>query len=89
MQMRPLGHSGLWAAPLAFDGNVFGWTADEAMSFRLLDAFVDAGVKLVDRVPYEAEYEPLVRERGIGVINFFGLARGFPTGKYRSEADLA
>jgi len=232
MQQRPLGRSGLTTAPLAFGGNVFGWTADEAMSFRLLDAFVDAGFNLidtadvysrwvpghlggesesvigrwlkssgkrhrvliatkvgkpmgaegqgrglspkwihqavddslrrlqtdridlyqshdddpatpfedtlatfdaliragkvraigasnhsaarlrealdtserlglpryetlqplynlVDREPYEAELEPLVRERGLGVINFFGLARGFLTGKYRSEADLA
>jgi len=230
MQLRPLGRSGLATAPLAFGGNVFGWTADEATSFRLLDAFVDAGFNLidtadvysrwvpghvggesetiigrwlkrsgkrdrvliatkvgkdmgegrtglspkwirqavddslrrlqtdridlyqshdddpatpfeetlgayadliragklraigasnhsaarlaqaldtserlglpryetlqplynlVDREPYEAELEPLVRERGVGVINFFGLARGFLTGKYRSEADLA
>jgi hypothetical protein len=28
--------------------NVFGWTADEAASFRLLDAFVDAGFNLID-----------------------------------------
>ena len=44
---------------------------------------------LVDREPYEAELEPLIRTRGLGVINFFGLARGFLTGKYRGEADLA
>jgi len=44
---------------------------------------------LIDRAPYEAELEPLIRERGVGVINFFGLARGFLSGKYRSEADLA
>lgn len=231
MQMRPLGRSELETAPLAFGGNVFGWTADEATSFRLLDTFVDAGFNLidtadvystwvpgheggesetvigrwlkhsgkrdrvliatkvgkpmvgegrtglspawirqavedslrrlqtdhidlyqshdddsstpfedtlatygeliragkvraigasnhsaarlrealdtserlglpryetlqplynlVDRAAFEAELEPLVRERGLGVINFFGLARGFLTGKYRSEADLA
>jgi aryl-alcohol dehydrogenase-like predicted oxidoreductase len=230
MQQRPLGRSGLSTAPLVFGGNVFGWTADEATSFRLLDAFVGAGFNLIDtadvysrwvpghaggesetvigrwlkksakrhqvliatkvgkdmgegrtglspkwirqavddslrrlqtdhidlyqshdddaatpledtlgtysdliragkvraigasnhsaarlaqaldtserlglpryetlqplynladREPYEAELEPLVRARGIGVINFFGLARGFLTGKYRSEADLA
>ncbi len=230
MQQRPLGGSGLSTAPLAFGGNVFGWTADEATSFRLLDAFVGAGFNLIDtadvysrwvpghaggesesivgrwlkksgkrhqvlvatkvgkdmgegrtglspkwirqavddslrrlqtdhidlyqshdddpktpfedtlgtyadliragkvraigasnhsaarlaqaldtserfglpryetlqplynladREPYEAELEPLVRARGVGVINFFGLARGFLTGKYRSEADLA
>jgi len=229
MQQRPLGRSGLQVAPLAFGGNVFGWTADEATSFSLLDAFVDAGFNLVDtadvysrwapghtggesetligkwlkasgkrdrvviatkvgkdmgdgkiglsrrwirqavedslrrlqtdridlyqshdddantpmeeslaafgeliregkvraigasnftaprlaealatserlglpryeslqplynlydRAPYEAELEPLCREQGVGVINFFGLARGFLSGKYRSEADL-
>jgi aryl-alcohol dehydrogenase-like predicted oxidoreductase len=43
---------------------------------------------LYDRAPYEAELEPLVRAENIGVVNFFGLARGFLTGKYRSEADL-
>lgn len=229
MQMRELGRSGLRVAPLAFGGNVFGWTADEATSFSLLDAFVDAGFNLVDtadvysrwvpghtggeseaiigrwlkasgrrdsvvlatkvgmdmgegrvglsrrwvrqavedslrrlqtdcidlyqsheddpltpweeslgtyaeliregkvraigasnfsaarlaeslqasaqlglpryeclqplynlvdRAPYEDELEPLCRAQGLGVINFFGLARGFLTGKYRSEADL-
>jgi aryl-alcohol dehydrogenase-like predicted oxidoreductase len=230
LQQRPLGRSSLSTAPLVFGGNVFGWTADEATSHRLLDAFVGAGFNLidtadvysrwapghqggesetvigrwlkksgkrnnvliatkvgkdmgegrtglspkwirlavddslrrlqtdhidlyqshdddatvpledtlgtyadliragkvraigasnhsaarlaealdtserlglpryetlqplynlVDREPYEAELEPLVRSRGLGVINFFGLARGFLTGKYRSEADLA
>jgi aryl-alcohol dehydrogenase-like predicted oxidoreductase len=44
---------------------------------------------LYDRAPYEAELEPLCRREDLGVINFFGLARGFLTGKYRSEADLA
>jgi aryl-alcohol dehydrogenase-like predicted oxidoreductase len=230
MQMRPLGRSGLSVAPLAFGGNVFGWTADEATSFSLLDAFVDAGFNLVDtadvysrwapghsggesetiigkwlkarpsnrerivlatkvgmdmgegrvglkaayirravedslkrlrteridlyqshsddantpfeqtlsayaeliaagkvraigasnhtaarlaealaaakqrglpryetlqpqynlydRAGYEAELEPLCRREGLGVINFYGLARGFLSGKYRSEADL-
>ena len=232
MEQRPLGRSGIQVAPLAFGGNVFGWTADKATSFSLLDAFVDAGFdlvdtadmysrwapghaggesetiigqwlaasgkrhrivlatkvgkpmgepgsgreglsrrwirqavhdslarlqtdhidlyqshdddagtpleetlsafaelmkegkvraigasnfsaprlaealavsrrlglpryeclqplyNLVDRAPYEAELEPLCRAEGLGVINFFGLARGFLTGKYRSEADL-
>jgi len=230
MDMRPLGRSGLQVAPLAFGGNVFGWTADEATSFALLDAFVDGGFNLVDtadvyshwvpghvggeseaiigrwlkasgkrdrivlatkvgkpmgpglsglsrayirsaveaslrrlqtdridlyqshdddgatpldetmsafaeliregkvrtigasnfsaprlaealatsaqlglpryeclqphynlveRAVYEDELEPLCRAEGLGVINFFGLARGFLTGKYRSEADLS
>ena len=45
---RPLGRSGLHVAPFALGGNVFGWTADRAVSFRVLDAFVDAGFNLVD-----------------------------------------
>jgi len=45
---RPLGKSGLSVAPLAFGGNVFGWTVDESLAFRLLDRFVDAGFNLID-----------------------------------------
>jgi aryl-alcohol dehydrogenase-like predicted oxidoreductase len=48
MKQRELGSSGLMVSPLAFGGNVFGWTIDEAQSFSLLDAFVDAGFNLVD-----------------------------------------
>ncbi len=48
MEKRKLGNSGLEVAPLAFGGNVFGWTADEPASFALLDAFVDAGFDLID-----------------------------------------
>ncbi len=43
---------------------------------------------LYDRAEFEAELEPLCLEKGIGVINYFSLAKGFLTGKYRSEADL-
>jgi aryl-alcohol dehydrogenase-like predicted oxidoreductase len=43
---------------------------------------------LVERAPYEDALQPLCVAEGLGVINFFGLARGFLTGKYRSEADL-
>jgi aryl-alcohol dehydrogenase-like predicted oxidoreductase len=48
MKKRKLGNSGLEVAPLAFGGNVFGWTADEPASFALLDAFVAAGFNLID-----------------------------------------
>lgn len=44
---------------------------------------------LYDRASYEAELEPLCLKEGLGVINFYGLAHGFLTGKYRSEADLS
>jgi aryl-alcohol dehydrogenase-like predicted oxidoreductase len=48
MEKRKLGSTGFEVAPLALGGNVFGWTADEAMSFQLLDAFVAAGFNLID-----------------------------------------
>ena len=48
MNKRKLGNSGLNVAPLAFGGNVFGWTVDESTSFQLLDAFVVAGFDLID-----------------------------------------
>ena len=48
MNKRSLGSTGFEVAPLALGGNVFGWTADEAMSHRLLDAFVGAGFNLID-----------------------------------------
>ena len=48
MQLRELGKSGLKVSPLCFGGNVFGWTADEPTSFKLLDAMVDSGVNFVD-----------------------------------------
>jgi aryl-alcohol dehydrogenase-like predicted oxidoreductase len=48
MEKRKLGSTGLEVAPFAFGGNVFGWTVDEARSFQLLDAFVEAGFNLVD-----------------------------------------
>lgn len=46
---RPLGRSGITVAPLAFGGNVFGWSVkDAAGTGRLLDAFVDGGFNLID-----------------------------------------
>ena len=45
---RSLGRSGLHVSPICLGGNVFGWTVDEAMSHRLLDAWVDAGMNFVD-----------------------------------------
>jgi aryl-alcohol dehydrogenase-like predicted oxidoreductase len=43
---------------------------------------------LYDRREYETEFEPLCAEQGLGVICYYGLAKGFLTGKYRSSADL-
>lgn len=58
MDMRPLGRSGLQVSPLCFGGNVFGWTADEALSFRMLDAWVDAGFNFVDTADVYSRWAP-------------------------------
>lgn len=58
MQFRPLGRSGLQVSPLAFGGNVFGWTVDETLSFRLLDAWLDAGFNFVDTADVYSSWVP-------------------------------
>ena len=58
MQKRKLGNSGLEIAPLAFGGNVFGWTADEPTSFKLLDAFVGSGFNFIDTADVYSRWVP-------------------------------
>ena len=58
MKKRKLGKSNIEIAPLALGGNVFGWTADEPTSFRLLDAFVDAGLNLIDTADVYSVWVP-------------------------------
>jgi aryl-alcohol dehydrogenase-like predicted oxidoreductase len=55
---RTLGKSGLEVSPLCFGGNVFGWTVDEPNSFKLLDAFVDAGFNFVDTADAYSAWVP-------------------------------
>ncbi|MDR2239572.1 MAG: aldo/keto reductase [Zoogloeaceae bacterium] len=58
MQLRNLGRSGLQVSPLCFGGNVFGWTVDEATSFRLLDAWLDAGFNFIDTADMYSTWVP-------------------------------
>jgi aryl-alcohol dehydrogenase-like predicted oxidoreductase len=58
MERREIGRSGLRVAPLALGGNVFGWTADEATSFAVLDAFVDGGFQLIDTADVYSRWAP-------------------------------
>ena len=58
MQTRKLGNSGLEIAPLAFGGNVFGWTIDQPASFKLLDAFVAAGFNFIDTADLYSRWKP-------------------------------
>lgn len=48
MQKRRLGNTDLEIAPIAFGGNVFGWTIDQEKSFEIIDEFVGAGFNLID-----------------------------------------
>ncbi len=58
MEKRALGKSGIEIPPLVFGGNVFGWTADQATSFRLLDALVDAGFDAIDTADMYSTWVP-------------------------------
>lgn len=58
MQRRPLGNTSIEVAPLAFGGNVFGWSVDEATSFALLDAFVGADLNLIDTADAYSAWAP-------------------------------
>ena len=58
MIKRKLGNTGLEVGPLALGGNVFGWTADEPTSFKLLDAFVASGLNLIDTADVYSKWIP-------------------------------
>jgi aryl-alcohol dehydrogenase-like predicted oxidoreductase len=58
MEKRKLGNSGIEVAPLSFGANVFGWTVDEPTGFKLLDAFVDAGLNLIDTADVYPKWAP-------------------------------
>jgi len=58
MDTRSLGRSGLQVSRICLGGNVFGWTVDERASFRLLDAWVDAGMNFVDTADVYSRWVP-------------------------------
>jgi aryl-alcohol dehydrogenase-like predicted oxidoreductase len=58
MKKRKLGNSALEVSPLCFGGNVFGWTADEPTSFKLLDSFVAAGFNFIDTADSYSTWAP-------------------------------
>jgi len=58
MEKRKLGRSGISVAPLMLGGNVFGWTADEAASFAILDAFVAGGFDSIDTADVYSRWIP-------------------------------
>jgi aryl-alcohol dehydrogenase-like predicted oxidoreductase len=58
VEKRRLGKSDLQVAPLALGGNVFGWTADEPTSFKVLDAFIAGGLNLIDTADVYSSWIP-------------------------------
>jgi aryl-alcohol dehydrogenase-like predicted oxidoreductase len=58
MEQRRLGRSDLMVSPLCLGGNVFGWTADEATSFKVLDRFVGAGLNFIDTADVYSAWAP-------------------------------
>ena len=54
----PLGDTGLSVYPLCLGGNVFGWTADDQTSFRILDQYVDSGGNFFDTADGYSRWVP-------------------------------
>ena len=79
------------------------WCGASNLSAKLLEAALAASkakglpryevlqpeYNLADRHEFEGGLADLCQREEIGVITYFSLAKGFLTGKYRSEADLS
>ncbi len=83
--MRELGKSGIKVSTLCFGCNVFGWTADEQMSHRLLDAFLDAGQNFIDTADIYARWA----FHGVGGQSEEVIGRWFKATGKRSRVVLA
>jgi len=58
MEYRKLGRTGLKVSPLCLGTMQFGWTADEALSFRILSAALDAGINFIDTADIYSRWVP-------------------------------
>jgi len=58
MEKRQLGNTDLHIYPVAFGGNVFGWTLDEKKSFEILDGFTEAGFNFIDTADVYSRWAP-------------------------------
>ena len=58
MQFRRFGATGIDIAPVVLGGNVFGWTADKAASFAILDAFMERGFNAIDTADVYSIFVP-------------------------------
>jgi aryl-alcohol dehydrogenase-like predicted oxidoreductase len=60
---RQLGQTGLKIDPFILGGNVFGWTIGQDMSFRILDAFLEAGFRWIDTANLHPETKAASRNK--------------------------
>jgi aryl-alcohol dehydrogenase-like predicted oxidoreductase len=51
-------HPYLAGLPIVLGGNVFGWTADEAASFAVLDRFYEGGGRMIDTAQGYSDWVP-------------------------------
>src|ERR1700712_4484199 len=51
-------HPSVGGIPLVFGGNVFGWTTDRDRSFEILDAFFEAGGRMIDTAEGYSSWVP-------------------------------
>ena len=58
MNYRNLGRTGLKVSELCLGTMQWGWTADEATSFTVMDAFVDAGGNFLDTADVYSRWAP-------------------------------
>lgn len=58
MEYRQVGRTGLRVSALCLGSMQFGWTADEALSFRILSAAVDAGINFIDTADVYSRWVP-------------------------------
>ncbi len=56
--MPQLGRSSIQVTPLCLGGNVFGWTADEETSFKVLDTYVEEGGNFIDTADVYSAWVP-------------------------------
>jgi len=76
MEQRALGRSGISIPPLMLGGNVFGWTADEAASFSVLDAYVAEGFTAIDTADVYSRWVPGNDSESERIIGRWMKARG-------------
>ncbi|PZO81317.1 MAG: alcohol dehydrogenase [Mesorhizobium amorphae] len=76
MEKRRLGQTDILIAPLVLGTNVMGWTADEATSFAVMDAFVDGGFSAIDTADVYSRWVPGNHSESEKIIGRWLKARG-------------